>query len=180
MTAISRNPANRDLLQSTKYKFVLARTPAITYFCQTANLPGVSLSEIVRSTPFIDLFVPGEKMQHDTLNITFLLDEDLIGWEQLYEWIRGTTFPQSFEQYAAMAKEVNASPLRAGAKLPPPYSDASLTLFTNKNNENIRIQFKDVFPTSIGSVQFSALDSAENILTCDATFRFSYYNLARV
>jgi hypothetical protein len=181
MTKITRNPSNRDTLQSTKYKLNLARLPGVTYFCQTANLPGVSLTEIMRNTPFIDLFVPGEKIIHDTFNVTFLVDEDLRDWEQMYNWIRGLTFPKDFKEYADMGKMVEQQGLRFGNnKLPPGYTDASLTIFTNKNNANIRIEFKDVFPTTLGSIQFSALDSAENIITCDATFRFSYYEIKRL
>jgi hypothetical protein len=65
-------------------------------------------------------------------------------------------------------------------KLPVQYTDASMTVFTNKNNPNFRIQYKDVFPTTLGGIQFSALDSAENIITADVTFRYSYYNLERI
>ena len=183
MTAINRNPPNRDILQSTKFKLNLMRLPGVTYFCQTANLPGVSLTEILRPTPFIDLFVPGEKMVHDTFNVTFLVDEDLRNWEQIFEWIRGMTFPKEFKEYVDLAKQTQGStaqPLRFGNKPPPQYTDGSLTVYSNKNNANLRIQFKDLFPTSLGSIQFSSLDSAENIITCDTTFRFSYYTLERL
>ena len=179
-TALTRNPTNRDILQSTKFRLNLSRLPGVTYFCQTANLPGVSLNEVLRATPFIDLYVPGEKMVHDTFNVTFLVNEDLSDWEQLYNWIRGMTFPKDFKEYRDLAKMSEMSAVRFANKLPPQYTDASLTIYTNKNNPNLRIQFKDIFPTTLGSIQFSSLDSAENIITCDATFRFSYYELERL
>jgi len=75
MGAIERNPSNRDILQSTKFKLNFMRLPGLTFFCQTANLPGISLTEIQRPTPFVDLWQPGEKAIYDTLNVTMLVEE---------------------------------------------------------------------------------------------------------
>jgi hypothetical protein len=179
---MARNPSNRDILQSTKFKLNFMRLPGLTFFCQTANLPGLSLTEIQQPTPFVDLWRPGEKAIYDTLNVTMLVDEDLKDWEAIHDWIRAMTFPKEFEEYATMGKSFKDTVARrgSGVKLPVQYTDASMTVFTNKNNPNFRIAFKDVFPTTLGGIQFSALDSAENIITCDVTFRYSYYNLERV
>ena len=180
MGAIERNPPNRDILQSTKFKLNFTRLPGATFFCQTANLPGISLTEVMRNTPFIDLYVPGEKAIYDTLNITMLIDEDLNDWLAIHDWIRAMTFPTEFEEYARLDRMFRDSPNRRGVKLPPQYADATLSVYTNKNNANFRVQYKDCFPTTLGGITFSALDSAENIITADVSFRFSYYNIERV
>jgi len=180
MAAITRGPTNRDLLQSTKFKLNFTRIPGTTFFCQTVNLPGVSLTEVPRNTPFVDLFVPGEKIIYDTLNITFLIDEYLITWLQLHDWIRAMTFPVDFKEYADMGKLSRVSEFRRSAKLPPQYSDATVTVYTNKNNPNYRINYKDLFPTTLSGIQFSSMDSAENIITADASFRYSYYNIEKI
>lgn len=179
---MARNPSNRDILQSTKFKLNFTRLPGLTFFCQTANLPGISLTEIIRPTPFVDLYQPGEKAIYDTLNVTMLVDEDLKDWEAIHDWLRAMTFPKEFEEYAKMdANFRDTKIMRGGAgKLPPQYADATLTIFTNKNNANIRVMFKDCFPTTLGGIQFSSLDSAENIITTDVSFRYSYYNLERI
>lgn len=180
MGAIERNPANRDILQSTKFRLVFNRLPGLTFFCQTVNLPGISLTEVMRPTPFVDLYHPGEKAIYDTLNVTMLVSEDLADWLAIHDWIRGMTFPKEFEEYVKMDSMFRDSVMRRGSKLPIAYTDASLSIFTNKNNPQWRVMFKDCFPTNIGSIQFSSLDSAENIITADATFRFSYYDLQKV
>jgi hypothetical protein len=181
MTTETRNPANKDLLQSTKYRLVFDRLHGMTFFCQTANLPGVSLTEVLFPTPFMDLYVPGEKIIYDTFNVTFLVDEDLSDWRQIHDWIRGMTFPTDFKEYRGLAKLSTSSAFRAGtSRLPPQYTDATLTVYTNKNNPNLRIKLNDVFPTSLSSVQFAASDSADNVITADATFRFSYYDFERI
>lgn len=185
MTALTRNPNNVDLLQSTKFRITFNRLPGMTYFCQQANLPGVSLTEIPKSTPFVELYVPGEKLIYDTLNITFLVDEDLRAWTQIHDWMRGITFPLDFEEYLNLQKENSISPLGqrfinntglAGGQ----YTEAIMTIFTNKNNANFRVKFVDLFPISLSTIIFNTSDSADNVVTADATFRFTYYNYERI
>lgn len=182
MTALTRNPQNINLLQSTKFRVTFERLPGMTYFCQSANFPGVALTEIQRGTPFVDLYHPGEKIIYDTFNITFLVDEDLYSWTEIHDWIRALTFPTEFEEYARLSRQSTPgrgqiNPLRGDR---PQYSQASMTFYTNKNNANFRINFVDIFPTSLSTIIVNTGDTAENIITADATFRFSYYNYERL
>jgi hypothetical protein len=180
MTVLSRNPGNTDLLQSTKFRVMFDRLPGITYFCQTANLPGVSLTEIPMPTPFVDLYLPGEKLIYDTFNITFLVDEDLQAWTQLHDWIRGITFPTDFKEYLELARKNQRAVRSVFGERPPPYSDGIMTVYSNRNNPAFRVKLIDLFPTNVGSLIFNVSDTAENIVTADATFRFSYFNYERI
>jgi hypothetical protein len=180
MTAQTRAPSNKDLLQSTKFRVTFDRLPGTTFFCQTANFPGVSLTEIQRPTPFVDLYVPGEKLVYDTFNITFLVDEDLRAWTEIHDWIRAMTFPTEFQEYLDLKRLDRAPLFRSEYKAKPQYSSAILSVYTNKNNPNFRVKFVDLFPTTLSTILFSSQDSAENIVTADATFRFSYYEYERI
>ena len=179
MALPTRNPENIDLLQSTKFRLTLDRLPGMIYFCQTANLPGVSLTEIPRQTPFVDLYIPGEKIIYDTLNITFLVDEELRAWTEIHDWIRALTFPNEFEEYVRLNKySRNVTGIKADQRLA--YTTGVLSIYTNKNNANFRVKFVDLFPISLSTIIFSSSDTAENVITADATFRFGYYNYERI
>ena len=182
MTALTRNPKNTSLLQSTKFRLTFDRLPSMTYFCQQANFPGVSMSEVPRPTPFVDLYVPGEKLVYDQFNITFLVDEDMYAWTQVHDWIRSMTFPTEFEEYTKLKVSNSQSYNRSlmNDKDKGQYSSATLTLYTNQNNPNFRIKFVDLFPTSLSTIMFNTQDSAETIVTADASFRYSYYNYERI
>ena len=117
---------------------------------------------------------------YDTFNLTFLVDEDLRAWTEIHDWIRGATFPTNFEEYVNLKRSQPTTNIRAISTKPSVYTDATLTIYSSKNNPNFRIKLVDVFPTTVGSLLFSASDSAENIITADATFRFSYYNYERL
>ena len=182
MTALNRNPSNTNLKQSTKFKLNFDRLPGMTYFCQSANFPGVSVSEIVRSTPFVDLYIAGEKLVYDTFNVTFLVDEEMRDWTEIHDWLRGMAFPTDFKEYMNLSRQSNQGYTRStfGIKDNATYSSATLTLYSNKNNPNFRIKFVDMFPISLSTVIFNTQDSAENIITADASFRFSYYDYDRL
>ena len=176
--SISAQPTNQSLAQSTKFKLNFERLPFVTFFCQAANIPGVSTSEIPQNTPFIDLFSPGEKMVYEPLQVSFLVDEEYRSWFQVHDWIRGLTFPENFEEYAAL-KNYSRFPL-SGIKGTPQFSDAELTLYSNQNNPTLRITYKDCFPTALSGLPLSTQNTAENIVVADATFRFSYFTIERV
>ena len=55
-----------------------------------------------------------------------------------------------------------------------------MTIYSNKNNPQFRVKLIDMFPTTVGSLSFNVSDTAENIVTADATFRFTYFEYERI
>lgn len=175
MTALNRNPQNTNPQSPNKYQVSFSRLPSLTYFCQNINLPGLSIGEIPRNTPFIDLYSPGEKLVYDSLNFSFIVDEDLKSWLEVHDWMRALTFPSDFKEYRELPRQK-----RFSNKPFPQFSDASLTILTAKFNANYRITFQDCFPVALSSIMFNSLDSADSIITADATFRFSLFEVEKI
>ena len=175
-------PLNQSLAQSTKFTLTFSRLPYVTFFCSAVNLPGVSAGNTLQNTPFSDLPVPGDKIEYEPLDISFLVDEDYRSWFTVHDWIRGITFPTSFEEYKnlRLQQPTSAQSVLARNADSPQYSDAVLTLYTNKNNPNIRVKFRDCFPISLSSIRYSTQDNADVIITGDASFKFAYYDVERV
>ncbi|MGH7743864.1 MAG: hypothetical protein ACREQ5_03475 [Candidatus Dormibacteria bacterium] len=124
--------------------------------------------------------MPGDKITFGTLDVIFVVDAALNGWQDIYTWMTGLGFPENFDQYANLASQAQRSAGRAQAintaGVRPPYSDAILNIYTSKNNPSLQFSFKDCFPLALGAVQFDYGQSADEVLTCDAQFRYSYYN----
>jgi hypothetical protein len=97
MTALNRNPINPNFLAPNKFQLNFARTPNLQYFCQTITLPGIATSEIAITNPFVELYSPGEKAIYDALNVTFMVDEGMLAWLEIHDWLRAMTFPTEFE-----------------------------------------------------------------------------------
>lgn len=176
MTALTRTPSNTNFLQPNKFALNFSRVPAIQYFCQGVSVPGISLSEVPRNTPFVDLYSPGEKAIYDLLNVTFYVDEELKSWIEIHDWIRAMTFPTDFEEYVNL-KNLSSNIPNVDK---PQFSDATVTIYSSSFKPYYRFKFYDCFPTSLSSFVMSAPDTPENIITADATFRFSYYNIDKL
>ena len=176
MTALTRAPYNKDLLQSTKFRVTFDRLPGTTYFCQTANFPGVSLTEIPRQTPFVDLYVPGEKIVYDTFNITFLVDEDLRAWTDIHDWMRGLSGGVDDREWERSNRKLAANPDNPLKQ----YSDGVLTIYSALNNPKIRIKYANMFPTDLSDIKFDSTQGADTILTASAKFRFDFFNIERL
>jgi hypothetical protein len=160
MTALNRNPQNTNFLQATKFLLTFSRISNTQYFCQEINIPGISLGEASRSTPFIELYSPGTKLTYDPLNITFTIDETLQSWKDLYKWFISIADPKGFDG------RINNKDY---------FSDATLTILSALNNPIIRIQFSNIFPVSINGINFDTKLDADHIITCTASFRFQTY-----
>lgn len=170
MSAITRAPENTNLLQPTKFLLTFERIRTTQYFCQSVNLPGVSLGEVNRATPFLDMYSPGTKLSYEPLDVEFLVDEELQSWKNIYDWFLSIADPDGFEKRDG-SKELQTL---------KHFSDATLTVLSGLNNPVLRVQFTNLFPLSINSLKFDTTQSAETIITATATFRYQSYKYLTV
>ncbi|MEE3228049.1 MAG: hypothetical protein VX237_03000, partial [Chloroflexota bacterium] len=84
--AILNQPTNLNLLQTVAFETNFLRIPNVSYFCQSVNIPGMVLGTALQPTPFSDIPIEGEKLTFDQLNISFLVDEDLQNYQEIYSW----------------------------------------------------------------------------------------------
>jgi len=175
MTIATTTPQDQNLLQGSKFTLNFDRLPYVEFFVQNVNIPGMKVNNLTQPTPFRNAPIPGNKIEYDNLIMEFIIDEQLLSWLSIRNWMSGYSFPESFEQYKnlSMQEKIQIS----GSK--PQYSDASLTIMTNKNNPIITFSFSDVFPVSLGGIELSTKNSALNVKTCMAEFQFTNYDIKK-
>ncbi len=176
MPQLIPQPENTNFLQSTKFVLSFPRISNTQYFCQEVNLPGVSTSEILTPTPFVDLYVPGDKLVYEPLNVSFIVDEEMNSWLEIHNWLRGMTFPTEFEEYRNLQNLSTVS--KYSPK--PQYSEGVLTVLTALNNPKLSVKFTDAFPVSLSAIQFNSTDTNTPTMTATATFRYSWYDIKKV
>ena len=169
MTALTRTSTNVNYLQSSKFILSFDRIPTVQYFCQEVNLPGVSMGKAPINTPTLDIFSPGNKLTYGSLDITFTIDENLTAWIELYNWFLSMASPSS-AQRASLSSQQTTKNIGKQA-----FSEATLTLLTGLNNNNIKVQFHNVFPTSLSDLQFSTQNSSDTIITASSSFNYDYF-----
>ncbi len=57
------------------------------------------------------------------------------------------------------------------------YSDATLTILSSLNNPIARVEFTNMFPVSLSDIFFDTKQSADDIITADATFVYDQFKI---
>lgn len=174
MTTITHIPSNLNPLSPNGFNFSLTKIPNVTFFCQSVNLPGITLGDPAFSTPFATAPVPGDHLTYDVLNVQFLIDEKMLNYNVLYNWIVALGFPESYSQYVNLI----AGDTIAYDELAKNYSDGTLQILDANNNPIRTVTFTDCFPTTLESLTFASTNTGVNYLVGNATFRFTLYKFA--
>jgi hypothetical protein len=189
----TRQPSKMDYASPIQFRFKIAKLPEVEFFVQTVNLPGISLGSATVPTPLYDYPVPGDKITYQSLDISFLVDENLNNYKELHDWISGLGFGKSHQQFADLqATSEDRFPgsskgsLVAGVEIPAPlseggiYSDATLTILNSKNIVKTEVRFQNVFPLSVGSLSYDVKAADVDYLQAQASFTYMNYDIVQI
>jgi hypothetical protein len=165
-------PNNINPLSPNGFLFSIQKLPKLNFFAQEINLPGLTLGAPEFGNPFAIQPIPGETLTYDSLNVRFLIDEDMENYRSLYNWIVALGFPENYTQYVNFKNEDTRG---ITSELAKNYSDATMQVLGSNNVAVQTIQFIDLFPISITSLIFQSTNTDVQYLVGDATFRFGYY-----
>ena len=196
--ADTSQPTVLDYASQTQWRLAFNRVPKTTWFCTTANVPGITLGEAQYATPMSDMFIAGDKLTFETLNITFIVDEELQNYRELWEWITGIGSPVKHTQWSDVLSKGDgltttfsaigtddqldsrtASVMQGGTSTESNlYSDSTLIVYNSKNIPKVEVKFKNMFPTSLSSLEYSQESSDVEYFKASASFRYLYYEFA--
>ena len=168
-------PTNLNQQNVVSFDVSFSRMTAVQYFCQRINIPAVILGDTFQPTPFLNTPVEGDTLSFESVNMSFILDEDLQNYIELYTWMTALGFPKEYPQFTEL-KEPGLASETTGK-----YSDMTIILHTNKANPNYQVTFTDVFPTSLGGVQFDSTPTGMDPIVVDASFMFrGQFNIDKI
>lgn len=172
MSTSDRQPSNRNFLSPVGFKFSLAKEPTVSFFCNSARLPEITLATAIQPSYLKNLDIPGEKITYGDFTLRFLVDEGLENYMAIHNWITGLGFPETAQQYGDFITNND------GLKDPKEaFSDGSLRILNSNYRDVAIIKFKDLFPVSLTPLEFSASETTINYFTADATFKYTVYNI---
>ena len=193
--ANSRQPTKLDYASPTQFRFSIIKLPKVEYFATAANIPGIQLGQANQPTPLKDVPIPGDKLEYDNLNITFLVDENLENYREIHGWLTGLGFPKDNEQFRNLqnagsdrfptTKNVGLNKELGSIKKAVQddgglYSDATLFVLTSKNNANLEVRFRDLYPVSLSGLDYNQQETDIQYLTANVTFAYMIYEFATV
>ena len=186
---IGRQPTKLDYSSPTQFRFLINQLPKVEYFTTEANIPGITLGEGQFNTPLKNIEILGDKLEYEDLTISFIVDENLENYIEIHTWLTSIGFPADrtqFSDFRSATSNVKTSTrgeskdigdVRASTPERAMYSDAMMTILTNKNNPVVECRFRDVFPTSLSGLTYSQNQTDVEYLTASVTFKYTIYEI---
>tara|TARA_B110000285_G_C15130617_1_gene623306 strand:+ start:796 stop:1251 length:456 start_codon:yes stop_codon:yes gene_type:complete len=122
---------------------------------QTMILPDVSADGAVLNFKQIDVAMASDKIQFGAFEISYLIDEDLLNYKEIFDWIKSNV-----EDNHTATNHTR---------------DLTLTIMNSANNVTKQIIFVDAYPTMISSLPFDITTTDVEYLTAVVSFKYSYY-----
>lgn len=158
---------NKNYLQPTGFRVIIDREnfPNLEFFAQSVDHPDVALpAPDVAYSRIGAISLPGDTLNFSELNITFILDEDIQSYTELYNWLEDMTNKEFLPQDTRS---------RRGTSDIPTQADISVSILSSHNNQTKRILYKGCNPTSISGLQLTSVASSVEYLTFTVSFAFT-------
>jgi len=176
-SCISNHPESPNFLAITGFRFIIHKARKVSFYCNSANLPGINLGSAIQATYLKNIDVPGDKITYQDLVIRFLVDENMENYLQIYDWMTGLGYPEEVKQYQDLKGNSKYFPSRSSRDPFNERSDATLQILTSNYNVNTEVIFKDVFPSALTPLTFDATVQDQQYLTAEATFKYTIYDI---
>ena len=186
---IDRQPTKLDYASPTQFRFGINQLPKVEFFTVAATVPSITMGDAIFPTPFKDIPVMGDKITYENLSISFIVDEYLENYISLHEWMTAIGFPKSRTQFkdfrantSNVAQTTQGTSQDIGDVQPATpanalFSDAYLMILSNKNNPIVEITFHNMYPVSLGALEYSQGAADVEYLTVSADFAYQIYEI---
>ena len=189
--ADTSQPTVFDYATGTQFRVAFNRLPKTTWFCTAANIPGINLGEAMYPTPFGTTSITGDQLTFETLNFTFIVDEELQNYREIWDWLVGLGAPVKHSQWSDVLSQGDGSVRTFGTPDTDTrtkstyeesnlYSDGTLIIYNSKNTPKVEVKFKDMFPISLSSLEYSQDLTDVEYFKATASFRYLYYEFETV
>jgi hypothetical protein len=164
--AAQRQPETDNPMMNTSFKFILAKVPTMTYFCQRVNVPSLNLEGVEQPTRFgTRLYAAGDSYNYEDLSVDFLVDENMKNWLEIYDWLRSCANLKDTKEFEEKERHT---------------TDGELLILNSAYKPIKSISFNNIIPTSIGAIQFDSTTAETEPITSSATFKFSSYEIKSI
>tara|TARA_B100000073_G_scaffold331805_2_gene321605 strand:+ start:905 stop:1489 length:585 start_codon:yes stop_codon:yes gene_type:complete len=179
-----RQPTKLDYSSPTQFKFNIHQLPLVEFNSVGCNLPGINMGDAIFPTPFKQIPVMGDTITFENLTLQFIVDEYLENYITAHNWMTAIGFPKNRKQFADFRSVTSNTPQEKlgvsrdiGDTQPSTpanalFSDATLTILSNKNNPIVNVLFRDIYPVSLSPLDFT--QTATDVEYQTAVIDFSY------
>ena len=149
----------------------------MTYFAQTANIPGISINQVEQPT-VMGRTIPWDAhgLNYEPLNLQFLIDEDLENYLILHNWMRGLSTGRTLAERTYL-EDKSEEKIDTGKILTNVRSDGSLAVLNSNFQTNFFVTFENMFPVSLSALEFNATIDGTEYAVAQVSFRYDLYDI---
>ena len=85
-SAFKNQIQNRNFLSPVGFKFTLAKEPKVSFMCNSAKIPEITLGVAQQPSYLKTIDVPGEILTYGDLSLKFLVDENMENYMAIHNW----------------------------------------------------------------------------------------------
>jgi len=192
MATIKTQPDKLDYASPTQFKFGIHQLPKVEFFSTAATIPSITLSDVIMPTPFKSIPMMGDQLTYDNLSVSFIVDEFLENYLSIHEWMTAIGFPKNRKQFSQFKSNTSNTPSVSAVKsndigdVQKPtsvnalFSDATLTILSNKNNPIVNVFFRDIYPVAMTGLSYNQAATDVEYLTAEITFAYQLYEIETI
>ena len=192
MASVKRQPDKLDYASPTQFRFGIHQLPKVEFFSTAATIPAIALSDVIVPTPFKSIPMMGDQLTYDNLSVSFIVDEYLENYLSIHEWMTAIGFPKNRTQFSQFKSNTSntpstaSSPSRDIGDVQKPtsanalFSDATLTVLSNKNNPIVNVFFRDLYPIAMTGLSYNQAATDVEYLTAEITFAYQLYEIETI
>ena len=163
---IGNKPNTYNLLTGNQFKFEVSRIPILTKFVTAVNVPSIEfLSTDLKTAYGVNIPIATGKYIFSDVTVSFLVDEELESWREIYEWIRRLG-PLNDDSEEIMYDNCYEST-----------ETAELTILNRVYKPNLKFKFYHFFPIALTGFSFTTTAAESIQISSAATFRYAYYDI---
>lgn len=151
------NIQDLSLLSPNKFQLVIHKFGETAFWATDVKLPDIEIGVTKQNTSTnLNWWQPGDKIVFEDLSLNVIIDENMIAYRKLKEWMDEITRSDNF---------------------PASFSDLTVIILTNNSNQNITFKFKDAFPWRVSSPLLSTEISEDSPLVSSVVFKFTSFDI---
>jgi len=173
-------PDNLSYLAPTQFELLVKKLPNTKYFATGVNIPSVNIGETLQPTRLgANIKLPGDKVNYGEMTITFIVDENMENWTEMFSWMEGITASTDTEKYRLLTGASKSVKYDGSGDATEMYSDMTIVVTTAANNPNRYIRIQDAYPSSLGEITMdTTVAGGLSYVTCTASFQFTSFEIA--
>lgn len=163
-----------------------SRLPYLSFLLQEVTLPGIMSSPARMQAPGLIVRHAPDKIQYESLVVTFMIDEHFTAHREMHSWLSGMTGGEDRSVLTAKFMEDHYEFAWPTARKNEQFNaltstEAGLTIVGVDRKPILRFLFHNLYITQLGTVRFSTTTTDTNIpLISTATFEYDYYTMVDV